>query len=140
MPRKQTWKLAKPRRPKGHWENVILPKAADIVRNTPAGIGLRGLFYQLVAAGELYNNANEYTYLSRYVTDARYAGTFPDLIDESREIRQHYGFYSSVEAFKRHLEYVKKSYRREPTEGPALNNYFRGGKRGEGGAAGLLVW
>ena len=73
-----TWKLTKPRRPNGHWDNVIIPKAAEIADQSKGMIGLRGLFYRLLGTGDLYNNANEYTSLSDRLTRAREAGIFPD--------------------------------------------------------------
>lgn len=41
------------------------------------GLTLRGLYYRLVATGQIPNSQNEYKRLGAALTDARYDGTFP---------------------------------------------------------------
>ena len=69
------------------WTPVV-ERAAAIVDAEPYGMTLRGLFYRLVSEQRLRNTIGHYNTLSRRTAEARRAGAFPDLIDQTRMIRR----------------------------------------------------
>jgi hypothetical protein len=78
---------------------LLLPLAAAIVNSYDTGMTLRQLFYRLVAMGiakgGLPNTTNAYKALSRNTAIARRDGTFPELIDRTRQIHR-YQFWNDV--------------------------------------------
>ena len=104
--------MTRPRRANGHWEDVILPAAAEIVDASRIGVTLRQVFYRLVAAELIANKSSEYVQLSRRTAESRRAGLFPRLADQTREIHRPLTF-DSVQAA---LEWLPAVYRRDRTD------------------------
>jgi len=105
---------------------MILKRAAEIVQSYDTGVTLRQLFYRLVAAQILPNTTTAYQTLSNRTAAARRAGSFPDLIDLTREIHQHQHFDSPAEA----RDWLHNIYRRDRTEGQSATLYLGVEKRG----------
>ena len=82
--------LARKYRPRGYWDDTILPHAAEIVRSYSTGVTLRQLFYRLVSDPEIdfRNSDPDYSQLSRRTSDLRRIGAFPRFIDTTRGIEQ----------------------------------------------------
>jgi hypothetical protein len=90
----------------------VLDKARAIVAEYDTPVTLRQLFYRLVAAEELPNTTTAYKSLSNLTATARREGTFPDLIDMTREIHRRASFASPQQA----QEWLRDIYRRDRTE------------------------
>ena len=93
------------------WEPIIL-RAAEIVVSYDTGVTLRQLFYRLVAEGTIPNTGSAYKTLSKKTSDARHAGTFPRLVDRTREVHRSVNFDGPDDA----LETIASGYRRDRTE------------------------
>jgi hypothetical protein len=87
---------------------------------------LRQLFYRLVADKVLPNLQTYYTRLSHNTAKARRDGTFPDLIDESRDINGGGGDTSPADALRAAADY----YTRDHTEGQPYTIVLAVEKRG----------
>jgi hypothetical protein len=107
------------------WQPV-LDRAAEIVASYDTGVTLRQLFYRLVAAEVLPNTQSYYKSLSDYTAKARRAGTFPALIDPTREIHRPAAWNGPGEI----LDAVARDYRRDRTEGQPYTIYMGVEKRG----------
>lgn len=92
--------MAAPRKdgkPSQDW-NIIIPEAARYARSYEYPPSLRRVFYQLVAAGTIYNTPGDYNQLCTKTAEARRAegrwhrylpdGFFPDLDDSTRELHR----------------------------------------------------
>lgn len=108
------------RRANGHWDGVILPKAALLVAGYDTRVTLRQLFYRLVSKGLLRNATPEYTQLSKRTADLRRTDEFPALIDRTREIIRRPSWTSPEDA----LAALKYQYRRDRTEGQPYSIYL----------------
>jgi hypothetical protein len=93
------------------WEPILLT-AADIVWTFHTGVTLRQLYYRLVADGAIPNTDSAYKTLSRKTSDARHAGTFPRLVDRTREVHRPVHFDGPGGA----LQAIADAYRRDRTE------------------------
>ena len=107
------------------WPRLLI-EAAGIVRSYDTGVTLRQLFYRLVAAGTLPNTTGAYKALSAYTAEARRAGTFPPLIDQTRQIERWPTWAGAGEA----RAWLSKVYRRDRTEGQPVSIYLGIEKRG----------
>ena len=117
-PRSAVSNLVVKRRQSLDWKNDVLPVAKAIVESYNTGVTLRQLFYRLVSLkederGRIPNTYSMYTALAHNTAEARYAGTFPDLIDQRRSIRQR-GSWSSPRAS---ILASRRFYNRDRTEG-----------------------
>ncbi len=106
-------------KPRLDW-TAILTHAADIVGAYDTGVTLRQLFYRLVAAELLPNTRVAYTTLSRVTAEARRAGTFPDLVDRTRQIHRYRTFAGPDDA----RSWLRRIYRRDRTEGQEYSIYL----------------
>jgi len=79
------------------WRHVI-DEARLIVESYETRVTLRQLFYRLVSAQVIPNTASAYKTLSDRTAEARRNGTFPDLLDQTREIHQPYSYRSPRQA------------------------------------------
>jgi hypothetical protein len=95
------------------WQNVIIPRAREIVDEYDSEITLRQAFYRLVAEGAIPNNLSSYSNLSHLTARLRREGTFPALVDMGREIHLPPS-WDSPEAAKAAL---RRQYRRDRTAG-----------------------
>ena len=92
-----------------NWK-AVNERAREIVSGYPyASVTLRQLFYRLVAAQVLPNNAQAYKGLSRTNSALRREGDFPALLDATREIRKPLQFASIGEA----ADYITTHYRKD---------------------------
>jgi hypothetical protein len=98
----------------------ILSTAEEIVNSYETGVTLRQLFYQLVSRQLIENTEQRYNYLSTKTAEARRAGWFPDLIDQTSEILVAESFSSPPEA----LAKLRRSYRRDRTGGQEVSLYL----------------
>jgi hypothetical protein len=94
------------------WPPVI-DRAADIVLSYDTGVTLRQLFYRLVAEELLPNRLKPYQRLSALTAQARRAGAFPSLVDNTRGIERPLCFGSPEDA----SAWLRERYRRDRTEG-----------------------
>ncbi len=108
------------RRANGHWDGVILPRAALIVAGYDTLVTLRQLFYQLVPKGLLRNTRAEYKQLSSRTAELRRTDEFPPLIDRTRQIIRRPSWTSPEDA----LAALKDQYRRDRTEGQPYSIYL----------------
>jgi hypothetical protein len=104
----------------------ILAHGATLVESYDTGVTLRQLFYRLVAAELLSNTQTAYKTLSSRTAEARRRGTFPDLIDRTRDIHR-YQTFPGVGAAQ---EWLKAIYRRDRTEGQEVSLYLGVEKNG----------
>lgn len=112
----------------------VLAHAVEIVESYATGVTLRQLFYRLITDGTLPNTNNYYTTLSRRSAEARRAGSFPDLIDPTRRVREPQTF----DGVRSALEWLHAIYRRDRTEGQEVSLYL--GVEKHGMAAQLSSW
>lgn len=101
------------------WPPVV-EHAASIVRSYSTPVTLRQVFYRLVADGTLPNTSTAYKTLSSRTAEARRAGTFPDLSDNTREISRPRTFDGPHDA----LRWLRRIYRRDRTEGQEYSVYL----------------
>jgi hypothetical protein len=106
-------------KPRLDWK-TILTTAASIVHGYDTGVTLRQLFYRLVAAENLPNTRVAYSTLSHVTAEARRAGTFPALIDRTRDVHRCKNFPSPEEA----TDWLCRIYRRDRTEGQEVSIYL----------------
>lgn len=85
--------------PRINW-NEVIEQARNIVYSYDTGVTLRQLFYQLVSRQVLPNKQSYYQSLSKYTAAARREGTFPPLIDRTRQILQPRAFTGPDDAKK----------------------------------------
>lgn len=100
------------RLPKYDWLGTVLPAAAAFVLSFTTGVTLRQCFYFLASRLFIANTLQDYGNLSRWTTEARDAGTFPDLIDNGRRIHRPTFFDDPDDAH----EWLTGIYRRDRTE------------------------
>lgn len=93
----------------------IIERAAEIVESYTTAVTLRQLHYRLVSLPELGypNTEHAYKRLSHLTAKGRRDGTFPALVDLTREITRPSGWDSPG----KFLSAVTKVYRRDRTEG-----------------------
>ncbi len=101
------------------WEPV-LKKAKQIVNSYGSGVTLRQLFYRLVAAGEIPNSEGAYKTLSKRTAEGRRAGTFPQLIDNTRTIHRRLSFDDPEEA----IDWLASTYRIDRQKGQPTTIYL----------------
>jgi len=106
-------------KPRIGWQ-TILETAASIVRSYETGVTLRQLFYRLVATEVLPNNRVAYQTLSKVTAKARRAGSFPALIDRTRDVHRFTCFPGPDVA----TEWLRRIYRRDRTEGQKVSIYL----------------
>jgi hypothetical protein len=113
------------------WKNDVLPVAKAIVLSYDTSVTLRQLFYRLVslpvgARGRIPNTYSMYTALAHNTAEARYAGTFPDLVDHRRTITVASRWDSPLHAIRE----VRDYYRRDRTEGQQYQIWIGSEKSG----------
>jgi hypothetical protein len=108
------------RSPKYDWRDVVLPAGMAFVQSFTTGVTLRQCFYYLASRGLIANTQQDYSNLSRWTTDARDAGTFPDFIDNGRWIHRPTSFADPDEAHS----WLTKLYRRARTESADVAIYL----------------
>jgi hypothetical protein len=108
------------------WPPIVAEAARIVASYEETGVTLRQLFYRLVAAELLPNTQNAYKTLSKRTAEARRAGTFPDLIDRTRDIHRHAAWGSPEDA----RSALRQQYRRDRTEGQAQTVYVGVEKNG----------
>ena len=114
---------------------AVLEEAAGIVTSyTDTSVTLRQLFYRLVAAEVLPNTTGAYKTLSSRSAEARRSGTFPELIDRTRQIHRYRSFTGADDA----LDFLHRIYRRDRTEGQPVSLYL--GVEKAGIVAQLQAW
>jgi hypothetical protein len=96
------------------WTPVI-DRAHAIVEAFAVSMTLRQLFYRLVAEELIPNASYPYKRLSSLTAQGRRAGTFPRLIDPTRELYVPLAFDGPDDA----RAWLRKRYRRDRTEGQA---------------------
>ena len=108
-----------------NWPDVVA-RAAEIVRGYETGVTLRQLFYRLVSESRIPNTKLAYDALSRHTARARREGTFPALIDRTRDIHRLTSFDGHEDA----LTWLRSIYRRDRTEGQENSLYVGVEKHG----------
>jgi hypothetical protein len=98
----------------------LLTEAATIVESYDTSVTLRQLFYRLVSIAVLPNTTNAYKSLSRYTARARREGSFPALMDRTREIHRYQSFSGPDDA----RAWIARIYRRDRTEGQPFSLYL----------------
>ena len=111
--------------PKIRWA-AVLDEAIRIVNSYDTGVTLRQLFYQLVSKQLIPNKQTAYQHLSHLSAEMRREGTFPDLIDETRDIHR-YAYWSGVDHA---LQDALDCYRLDRTAGQEVSIYLGVEKRG----------
>jgi hypothetical protein len=98
-----------------NWEREVLPKARLIVGGYTYLITLRQLHYLLVSDPTVpYSNTiTDYTTLSRVTAEGRREGTFPTLLDQTRQIHRTAYWDSPMDA----VASLTRQYRRDRTNG-----------------------
>jgi len=121
----------KPVRTNLSWPPIIA-EAKRIAESYDTDVTLRQLFYRLVSAQLIPNTQSKYTYLSSQTAEARRDGTFPDLIDNTREIHGGGGRFdnSPADALQEALEDAVEFYSRNHTEGQDVSIFLGVEKRG----------
>jgi hypothetical protein len=104
----------------------VLDTAREVVTSYDTSVTLRQLFYRLVARQLIPNTQYHYRRLSAVTAESRRGGTFPDLIDQSREIYGVGGYESPAEALRR----AARFYNRNWTEGQPVSIFLGVEKRG----------
>jgi hypothetical protein len=89
-----------------NWQHV-LDLARPIVEAYDTRVTLRQVFYRLVSLGVIPNNRSAYKKLSHLSSVARRDGSFPDLLDQTRQIHQAYAYQSPQQA----VEELRDEYR-----------------------------
>lgn len=115
--------------------SIIVPRAAEIVREYDTPVTLRQVFYRLLAAGDIPpEKPSAYKTLSDRTARAREAGEFPDLADHTRTIHRHVAFKNPLDAVER----VAEAYRRDRTENQDVSIFL--GVEKDGMVAQLQSW
>jgi hypothetical protein len=104
----------------------VLDRAAEIAAGYSTPVTLRQLYYRLVAAMLLENTVTAYKGLSARTAQARRAGAFPYLMDPTRTIHRYRTFDGDESA----RDWLRRSYRRDRTEGQPWSVYLGVEKRG----------
>lgn len=112
----------------------ILATAREIVESYDTSVTLRQLFYRLVSLEVLRNTTADYKTLSKLTAVARRDGTFPDLIDNTREIHRPAAWDGPEDA----RSALRQQYRRDRTEGQEYSVYV--GVEKSGMIAQLELW
>ncbi|MDT5125621.1 MAG: hypothetical protein QOH54_1265 [Mycobacterium sp.] len=107
------------------WDPII-DAARDIAESYDTAVTLRQLFYRLVAGEFILNSDSSYTTLSKLTAEGRRDGTFPELIDTTREIVEPVFFDSPADA----INYVASFYRRDRLADAPVSVYLGVEKRG----------
>ena len=106
-------------KPRLNWSEV-LDAARTIIGQYDTGVTLRQLFYRLVATEILSNTRVAYQTLSARTAAARRQGTFPQLIDRTRQIHRYQTFAGPDQA----RSWLRRIYRRDRTEGQEYAIYL----------------
>lgn len=104
----------------------VLDAARIITAEYHQAMTLRQLFYRLVADKVIPNTQSYYQRLSKMTAVARREGSFPDLVDESRDIHGGGGDTSPADALRSAADY----YTRDHTEGQSYTLVLAVEKRG----------
>lgn len=107
------------------WQPVI-ERAREIVLGYDTRVTLRQLFYRLVAEGRIENTTRSYKRLSDLTARGRRAGTFPDLVDLTRQIERPFAFDDLAAA----STWLIENYRLDRTAGQEESIYLGVEKRG----------
>ena len=107
------------------WDRII-DAARDIADSYDTPVTLRQLFYRLIAALLFTNTDGNYTYLSKLTAEGRRDGTFPELIDTTREIVEPLFFADAADA----IRYVARFYRGDRLADQPFSVYLGVEKRG----------
>jgi len=107
------------------WDRVIA-RAIEIAESYDTPVTLRQLFYRLIAAVLIENSQSAYNYLSKLTAEGRRDGTFPELIDTTREIEEPVFFDSPADA----IRYVANFYRADRLADADYSVYLGIEKRG----------
>jgi hypothetical protein len=107
------------------WDRTI-NAARDIAESYDTPVTLRQLFYRLIAAQLFTNDQSNYNYLSKLTAEGRRDGTFPELIDTTREIVEPIFFDSPAAA----IRWVASFYRVDRLEQAPCSVYLAVEKRG----------
>ncbi len=100
------------------WQGVILPRARAIVASYATPVTLRQLHYRLVVAGIDYpNTRSAYKRLSARTAEGRRRGTFPDLLDLTRELYVPPGWESPAD----YLDGLAEEYARDRSGGQPVS-------------------
>ncbi len=116
------------------WQDVVLPRAVEILAGYSTPVTLRQLYYRLVSEQLIPNTQNAYQVFSKTSAEWRRLGTFPDLLDTTRDIEVERGWDSPEEA----REYLRRVYLRDRSEGQESALYLVCEKRGQ--SAQLRSW
>ena len=108
------------------WPAILTEARAVVESYTDTSVTLRQLHYRLVAAELVPNTVTAYKTLSDRTAEARRDGTFPELVDKTREIHEDLSFDGVGDA----LSAVAEWYRRRRTEGQPHSVYLAVEKRG----------
>jgi hypothetical protein len=101
------------------WE-IILRRAAEIVRSYSTRVTLRQLHYRLVSEQVYPNTQSAYKGLSSKSAQARRDGWFPALLDRGRVIHE----YATWESPRAAVEQAFTTYRRDRTAGQDKSLYL----------------
>lgn len=105
--------------PRIAWQSVLL-LARQIVREyPPRSVTLRQTFYRTISAGAIPNTTSAYKRLSSVIAQARRDGTFPDLIDSTREVHRPPAYADVPDMLRR----MPPSFRLDRTRGQQANLY-----------------
>ena len=107
------------------WDRII-DAARDIADSYDTPVTLRQLFYRLIAALLFTNTDGNYTYLSKLTAEGRRDGTFPELIDTTREIVEPLFFADGTIT----IRYVARFYRGDRLADQPFSVYLGVEKRG----------
>lgn len=105
--------MSNARRVNGYWNDVIIPRAEEIIDSYSTRVTLRQLFYRLVSEELIRNTVSEYSQLSRRTAALRRNRLFPELMDAGRGIVATPSWDGPEEA----REAIRDQYRRDRTEG-----------------------
>ncbi|GAA0464354.1 hypothetical protein GCM10009544_28390 [Streptomyces stramineus] len=101
------------------WENVLLLARRIMGEYPPRSVTLRQVHYRCAAAGAIPNTTSAYKRLSSLIAQERRAGSFPDLIDSTREVHRPQAFADVADM----LRCMPDSFRLDRRRGQGVNLY-----------------
>jgi hypothetical protein len=107
------------------WDRIIA-RAVEIAESYDTPVTLRQLFYRLIAAVLITNTDGNYTYLSKVTAEGRRDGTFPELLDTTRDIVEPLFFHGPADA----IRYIARFYRGDRLADQPYSVYLGVEKRG----------
>lgn len=107
------------------WQ-VVLRRAAQIVRSYDTGVTLRQLYYRLVSEQLIPNKQTAYNTLSSKTAQARRDGWFPSLVDRGRTIQRYRTFDDPAQARR----WLASIYRINRTKGQKVQIWIGVEKNG----------